>query len=129
MDEQDSGILFSSLLYSWLFTAHVCMYSFNLTTCSIRNTYLLAGNSRHELATTWEHYRFAPAGSHGTAQGAVAHDFLVSIFFIYFFFITLSVLMCFLLYILFYSYVLGCPPQATAKRTHLRSSTPLLKRS
>jgi hypothetical protein len=42
-------------------------------------------NGRRELATTWEHYRFAPDGSNGTAHGAVAHDFWVSIFFIYFF--------------------------------------------
>jgi hypothetical protein len=38
------SIFSSSLLYTWLFTSHVCMYSFNLTTCSIQNTYLLAGN-------------------------------------------------------------------------------------
>jgi hypothetical protein len=41
-------------------------------------------NGRRELTTTWEHYRFAPDGSYGTAQGAVAHDFWVSIFFIFF---------------------------------------------
>jgi hypothetical protein len=35
----------------------------------------LPGNGRRELTTTWEHYRFAPDGSYGTAQGAVAHDF------------------------------------------------------
>jgi hypothetical protein len=38
-------------------------------------------NSCHELTTTWEHYRFTPDGSYGTTQGAVAHDFWVSIFF------------------------------------------------
>jgi hypothetical protein len=42
-------------------------------------------NDRRELSTTWEHYRFAPDGSYGTSQGVVAHDFSVSIFFIYFF--------------------------------------------
>jgi hypothetical protein len=75
----------------------------------------MPGNDRRELATTWEHYRFAPDGSYSTAHGAVAHDFWVSIF-SYFFFITLSVLMCFLFYILFCSYVFGCsrrqPPGA-----------------
>jgi hypothetical protein len=40
----------------------------------------MPGNDRRELVTTWEHYRFAPDGSYGTAQGAVAHDFWVSIF-------------------------------------------------
>jgi hypothetical protein len=87
----------------------------------------MPGNSRRELATTWEHYWFAPDGSYGTAQRAVAHDFWVSIFFI--FFITLSVLMCFLLYILFCSNIFDCPRRATTRRTHWRSSTLLLKRS
>jgi hypothetical protein len=40
----------------------------------------LPGNGHRELTTTWEHYRFAPDGSYGNAQGAVAHDFWVSIF-------------------------------------------------
>jgi hypothetical protein len=75
----------------------------------------MPGNGRRELTTTWEHYRFAPDGSYGTAQGAVAHDFWVNIFFI-FFFITLSVLMCFLLYIFFAVTLLvargGIPPGA-----------------
>jgi hypothetical protein len=44
----------------------------------------MPGNGRRELVTTWEHYRFTPDGSYGTAQGAVAHDFWVSIFFIFF---------------------------------------------
>jgi hypothetical protein len=41
MDEMDHG---GSLFYSGWFKAHLCIYSFNLTACSIRNTYLLAGN-------------------------------------------------------------------------------------
>jgi hypothetical protein len=45
----------------------------------------LPGNGRRELATTWEHYWFAPDGSYKTAQGVVAHDFWVSIFSIYYF--------------------------------------------
>jgi hypothetical protein len=49
----------------------------------------LPGNGRHELATTWEHYQFTPDGSYGTAQGAVVHDFWVSIFSIYYFFSSL----------------------------------------
>jgi hypothetical protein len=53
----------------------------------------MLGNDRRELTTSWEHYRFAPDGSYRTAQGAVAHDFWVSIF--SYFFFTLSVLMCF----------------------------------
>jgi hypothetical protein len=40
----------------------------------------LPGNGLRELTTTWEHYRFAPDGIYGNAQGAVAHDFWVSIF-------------------------------------------------
>jgi hypothetical protein len=44
----------------------------------------MPGNDRREVATTWEHYRFAPDGSYGIAIGAVAHDFWVSIFFIFF---------------------------------------------
>jgi hypothetical protein len=44
----------------------------------------MLGNGRRELATTWEHYRFAPDGSYGTAQRAVAHGFWVNIFFIFF---------------------------------------------
>jgi hypothetical protein len=35
----------------------------------------LLENGHWELATTWEHYRFAPDGDYGTVQGAVAHDF------------------------------------------------------
>jgi hypothetical protein len=35
----------------------------------------------------------------------------------------------FLLHILFYSYIFGCPRRATTRRTHLRSSTTLLTRS
>jgi hypothetical protein len=35
----------------------------------------MPGNLCRELTTTWEHYRFAPYGSYGTAQGAVVHDF------------------------------------------------------
>jgi hypothetical protein len=76
----------------------------------------MSRNSHRELVATWEHYRFTPDGSYGTAQGAVAHNFWVSIFSL-FFFITLSVLMCFLLYILFCSYVFGCLRRATTRRT------------
>jgi hypothetical protein len=47
----------------------------------------LPGNGHHDLTTNWEHYRFAPNGSYGTAQVAVAHDFFwVSIFSIYYYF-------------------------------------------
>jgi hypothetical protein len=50
----------------------------------------LLGNGHQELATTWEHYRFASDGDYGTAQGAVVHDFWVSFFSMHdFFFITL----------------------------------------
>jgi hypothetical protein len=35
----------------------------------------LLENGHWELATTWEHYQFAPDGDYGTVQGAVAHDF------------------------------------------------------
>jgi hypothetical protein len=50
----------------------------------------LPGNGHRELATIWEHYRFALDGSYKNAQGAVTHDFWVSIFCMYdFFFITL----------------------------------------
>jgi hypothetical protein len=90
----------------------------------------LPGNGHRELTTTWEHYWFTPDGSYRTAQEAVVHNFSVSIFSMYyFFFITPSALMCFLLHILFYSYIFGCPRRVTTRRTHLRSSMPLLKRS
>jgi hypothetical protein len=39
----------------------------------------LLGNGRWELATTWDHYHFAPDGDYGTSQGAMSHDFWVSI--------------------------------------------------
>jgi hypothetical protein len=32
----------------------------------------LPENDHLELTTTWDHYRFAPNGDYGTAQGAVA---------------------------------------------------------
>jgi hypothetical protein len=32
------SILFSSLMYSWWFMSHLCIYSFNLIACSIQNT-------------------------------------------------------------------------------------------
>jgi hypothetical protein len=89
----------------------------------------LPGNDCQELTTTWEHYRFTPDGSYRTAQGAVAHDFWVSVFSIYFFFITPSVLMWFLLHIMFYSYVFGCLTWATTRHTHFRPLAPLLRRS
>jgi hypothetical protein len=63
-------------------------------------------NGHRELATTLEHYRFAPDGSYGNAQRTVAHNFWVSIFSMHDFFLYYSsVLMCFLLHILFCSYV------------------------
>jgi hypothetical protein len=47
------------------------------------------GNGRLGLATTWQHYRFAPDGNYETAPGATAHDFWVSFFSMHeFFFIT-----------------------------------------
>jgi hypothetical protein len=50
----------------------------------------LPGNDRLELATTWDHYWFAPDGDYGTVQGTVAHDFWVSFFSMHdFFFIIL----------------------------------------
>jgi hypothetical protein len=50
----------------------------------------LPGIGKLEIATTWEHFRFALDGDHGTGQGAVLHDFWVCFFFIHgFFFITL----------------------------------------
>jgi hypothetical protein len=53
----------------------------------------MPGNGRRELAATWEHYRFAPDGSYGTAQGAVVHELWVSIF-SYFFSSLLLVYYC-----------------------------------
>jgi hypothetical protein len=32
----------------------------------------LPGNGRRVLVTTWDHYRFAPDGDYGTAQGVVS---------------------------------------------------------
>jgi hypothetical protein len=55
-------------------------------------------NGRCELATTWEHYRFSPDGSYETAEGAVAHDFWVSIFSYIFVFITLMYYCVFIVY-------------------------------
>jgi hypothetical protein len=76
------------------------------------------------------YYWFAPDGSYRNAQGAVVHDFWVSIFCMYDFFLHYSnVLLCFLLHVLFCSYVFGCLRRATTRRTHLRSSTTLLTRS
>jgi hypothetical protein len=50
----------------------------------------LPGNGRRELATRWEHYRFALDGDYRTTQGVVAHDFWVSFFSMHdFFFIIL----------------------------------------
>jgi hypothetical protein len=46
----------------------------------------LPGNSHRELTTTSEHYRFTPDGSYRNAQGAVSHDYWVSIFSIYYYF-------------------------------------------
>jgi hypothetical protein len=90
----------------------------------------LLENGRRELATTWEHYRFALDGSYRNAQWVVVHDFWVSIFCMHGFFLQYSsVLMCFLLHILFCSYVFGCLRRATTRCTHLRSSTTLLTRS
>jgi hypothetical protein len=50
----------------------------------------LLKNGRRVLTTSWDHYWFALDGDYGTAQGAVSHDFWVSIFSMRdFFFITL----------------------------------------
>jgi hypothetical protein len=50
----------------------------------------LLGNGRRALTTTWDHYGFSLDGDYGTTQGAVSHDFWVSIFSMHdFFFITL----------------------------------------
>jgi hypothetical protein len=74
------------------------------------------------LATTWDHNRFAPDGYYETAWGVVSLNFWVSIFSMHDFFLHyLSVLMSFLLHILFYSYVFGCPKRATARSMHFRS--------
>jgi hypothetical protein len=90
----------------------------------------LPGNGRRKLNTTWDHYRLALDGDYGTAQGAMLHDFWVSIFSIHNFFLHYpSVLMHFFLHILFCSYVSSCPKWATTRRMHLRSSTALLTRS
>jgi hypothetical protein len=90
----------------------------------------LPGNGHRELATTWEHYRFAPEGSYGNAQRAVAHDLWVSIFCMHDFFLHYSsVQMCFLLHVLFCSCVFSCLRRATTRHTHLTSSTTLLTRS
>jgi hypothetical protein len=43
----------------------------------------LPGNGHRELATTWEHYRFAPDGSYGNDQGVVVHNFWVSILYMH----------------------------------------------
>jgi hypothetical protein len=51
----------------------------------------LPGNGHRELATTWEHYRIAPDGKYRTTQGAVAHDFWVSIFSMHDFFFIIRV--------------------------------------
>jgi hypothetical protein len=68
--------------------------------------------------------------SYGTTQGAVSHDFWVCIFPCMIFFLhCISVLIYLLLHILFCSYIFSCPKRATTRRTHLRSSTALLRRS
>jgi hypothetical protein len=50
-------------------------------------------SGQREIATTWEHFQFAPDGDYGTAQGVVSHDFWVSFFFIHSFFFITRVLM------------------------------------
>jgi hypothetical protein len=50
----------------------------------------LPGNGHREIATTWEHYRFALDEDYMTSQGAVVYDFWVSFFSMHdFFFIIL----------------------------------------
>jgi hypothetical protein len=50
----------------------------------------LLGNGRRVVATIWDHYPYASDGDYGTGQGAVSHDFWVSIISMHaFFFITL----------------------------------------
>lgn len=88
-------------------------------------------SGERQLATTWDHYRFAPDGDYGTAQGAVSHDFWVRFFFMYEFFFThdfwsyssLLILMHFLLHTFFCSYVFACQKQAITRITHLQSLT------
>jgi hypothetical protein len=44
-------------------------------------------SGRRELTTIWDHYQYALDGDYGTTQGAVSHDFWVSIFFMHGFFL------------------------------------------
>jgi hypothetical protein len=47
-------------------------------------------SGRRGLATTWDHYQSTSDGDFETAQGAMSHDFWISIFFMHgFFFIIL----------------------------------------
>jgi hypothetical protein len=81
--------------------------------------------ARHYL----DHYQYAPDADYGTVHEAVSHNFWVSIFFMHTFFHYPSVLIHFLLHILFCSYIFGCPKRATTISTHLRSLTELITRS
>jgi hypothetical protein len=83
----------------------------------------LPRNGRQELTITWDHYRFASDGDYGTIQEAVSYDFWVSIFSMHDFFHCPSVLIHFLLHILFCNYASDCPRRATTRRMDLRSST------
>jgi hypothetical protein len=49
----------------------------------------LSGNGHRELATTWDHYRFALDGDYGTTQEALSYNFWVSIFSMHDFFSSL----------------------------------------
>jgi hypothetical protein len=47
-------------------------------------------SGRWELTTTWKHNRFASDGDYETTQGAMSHDFCISIFSMHgFLFVTL----------------------------------------
>jgi hypothetical protein len=103
--------------------------------CCLHYPRVMTLSSRWELATTWDHYRYASDGDYGTTQGALPHDFGVSIFFMCDFFFThdfwscTSVLMFFRLHILFCRCVFGCPKRATTRSSHLQSLTAMLTRS
>jgi hypothetical protein len=59
-------------------------------------------SGEREIATTWEHFRYAPNGDYGTSQGAVSLEFLGKFFLHSWFFLHYpSVLMHFLLHFCF----------------------------
>jgi hypothetical protein len=82
-------------------------------TIALTSKQRLPENDRQELATTLD-------GEYVTTQGAVSHDFWVSIF---------SMHDVLLLHILFCSYISDCLKRATTRSTHLQSLTVLLTRS